>query len=90
MDETIAKLIKVMKKKRHASGYSLRKLASVIGVSFSTLARIERGDGLPDNNSRIRILEWLGDEANAAGLSFENIALVHFRARKNIDSKTVH
>lgn len=90
MDEEIRKLIEAMKQKRQASGYSLRKLASVIGVSFSTLARLERGEGEPDNNSRIRILEWLGDDARTLGLSFDNIAYVHFRARKNIDSKTVH
>jgi transcriptional regulator with XRE-family HTH domain len=59
-------------------------------VSFSTLARIERGDGEPDNNSRIRILEWLSEDAKALGLSFESVALVHFRASKNIGSKTVH
>lgn len=62
----------------------------MIGVSFSTLARIERGDGEPDNNSRIRILERLGEDARALGLSFESVALVHFRASKNINSKTVH
>lgn len=90
MDENTRKLIEAMQKKRQASGYSLRKLAAVIGVSFSTLARIERRAGEPDNNSRIRILEWLGDDAMALGLSFESTAFVHFRARKNIDSKTVH
>jgi transcriptional regulator with XRE-family HTH domain len=90
MADEVKRLIKAMKKKREVQGYSLRQLASAIGVSFSTLARIERGDGAPDNNSRIRILEWLGDDAKILGLSFENVALVHFRASKNIDSKTVH
>jgi transcriptional regulator with XRE-family HTH domain len=90
MDDETKKLIEAMKNKRQACGYSLRQLASVIGVSFSTLARIERGEGAPDNNSRIRILEWLGEDARALGLSFESVALVHFRASKNIDSKTVH
>ncbi len=61
-----------------------------MGVSFSTLARIERGEGEPDNNSLIRILEWLGDHAAEAGLSFEDVALVHFRASKNVSSKTIH
>jgi transcriptional regulator with XRE-family HTH domain len=90
MDAKMKILIEALKKKRQAEGYSLRKLSSVIGVSFSTLGRIERGEGEPDNNSRIRILEWLGEDAQTLGLSFENVALVHFRAGKNIDSKTTH
>jgi transcriptional regulator with XRE-family HTH domain len=60
-----------------------------VGVSFSTLARIERGEGQPDNNSKIRLLQWLGTDAEDAGLSFENLAVVHFRAGKNIQSSTV-
>ena len=90
MDATTQMLIDALKKKREAEGYSLRSLSSVIGVSFSSLARMERGEGEPDNNSRIRILEWLGEDAQALGLSFESFAYVHFRASKNIDSQTVH
>jgi len=82
------KLIKALKEKREAEGLSLRKLSAQIGVSFSTLARIERGDGEPDNNSALRILDWLGADGTEAGLEFENVALVHFRASKNVDSKT--
>lgn len=87
-DQTVL-LLNLMKEKREAQGYSLRKLSSVIGVSFSTLARIERGDGEPDNNTKIRILEWLGDDARNAGLQFDSVALVHFRARKQAASQTV-
>ncbi|MEI9927845.1 MAG: helix-turn-helix transcriptional regulator [Sphingomonas sp.] len=56
-------LIDAVRRKREAQGLSLRALASEVGVSFSTLARIERGDGQPDNNSRIRLIEWLGEDA---------------------------
>lgn len=90
MDVPTEKIITALKKKREAEGYSLRKLSKIIGVSFSSLARIERGEGSPDPNSRIRILEWLGDDANCLGLPFERIAHVHFRASKNIDSHTIH
>lgn len=83
------RLIAAQKKKREAEGLSIRRLSSVIGVSFSTLARIERGEGEPDNNSLIRILEWLGVEGRESGLSFENVALVHFRASKNVKSNTI-
>jgi len=82
------KLINALKNKRNAEGLSLRKLATQIGVSFSTLARIERGDGEPDNNSLLRILDWLGIHGEQAGLKFENVALVHFRAAKNVTSLT--
>lgn len=89
MNTKTKKLIAALKKKREAEGLSIRALSSVIGVSFSSLARIERGDGEPDNNSRIRILEWLGEDGHDSGLSFENVALVHFRASKNVSSKTI-
>ncbi|MDH2357841.1 XRE family transcriptional regulator [Bradyrhizobium sp. SSUT112] len=84
------KLIRAIKRKREAEGLSIRALSAAVGVSFSTLARIERGEGQPDNNSKIRLLQWLGPEAEEAGLSFDNVAFVHFRAGKNIQSSTVH
>jgi transcriptional regulator with XRE-family HTH domain/Zn-dependent peptidase ImmA (M78 family) len=82
------KLVETLKFQREALGLSLRKLSEKIGVSFSTLARIERGDGEPDNNSLIRILNWL-DAGGEEGLSFDNVAFVHFRAPKDTSSKTV-
>lgn len=83
------KLVRAVKEKREADGLSLRALSAVIGVSFSTLARMERSEGQPDNNSKIRLLQWLGHTADEAGLGFENVAYVHFRAGKNIGSTTV-
>ncbi|WP_038382726.1 helix-turn-helix domain-containing protein [Bradyrhizobium elkanii] len=84
------KLIRAIKRKREAEGLSIRALSAAVGVSFSTLARIERGEGQPDNNSKIRLLQWLGADADEAGLGFDNVAFVHFRAGKNIQSSTVH
>ncbi|WP_375779175.1 ImmA/IrrE family metallo-endopeptidase [Bradyrhizobium sp. ma5] len=84
------RLIDAVRRKREAEGLSIRALSALVGVSFSTLARIERGEGLPDNNSKIRLLEWLGPEAEETGLSFDNVAFVHFRAAKNVRSPTVH
>jgi transcriptional regulator with XRE-family HTH domain len=83
------KLIRAVKSKREAEGLSIRALSEAVGVSFSTLARMERGEGQPDNNSKIRLLEWLGADAEDAGLGFDNVAFVHFRAGKNIRSSTV-
>ena len=89
MTKISKRLISALKRKRDAEGLSIRALSTIIGVSFSTLARIERGDGGPDNNSLIRILDWLGEDGREFGMSFEDVALVHFRARKNADSKTM-
>ena len=83
------KLLKALKRKREAQGLSIRALSTIVGVSFSTLARIERGEGQPDNNSKIRLLEWLGTDGDNDGLGFDNVAFVHFRAGKNIRSSTV-
>lgn len=82
-------LVEAVKRKREAAGLSIRALSAVVGVSFSSLARMERGDGLPDNNSKIRLLEWLGPDAEEAGLAFDQVAFVHFRAGKNVQSSTV-
>jgi transcriptional regulator with XRE-family HTH domain len=83
------KLVRAVKRKREAEGLSIRALSEAAGVSFSTLARIERGEGQPDNNSKIRLLQWLGPDAEDVGLGFDNVAFVHFRAGKNIRSSTV-
>ncbi len=83
------KLIKAVIEKRNRLELSIRGLSAQVGISFSTLARLERGAGLPDNNSKIRLLEWLGDDAQDLGLDFERAAFVHFRAMKNVQSGTV-
>jgi Zn-dependent peptidase ImmA (M78 family) len=90
MDSFEKRLVEAVRRKREAEGLSIRGLSSLVGVSFSTLARIERGEGLPDNNSKIRLLEWLGPEGEEAGLTFDRVAFVHFRAAKNVRSPTVH
>ncbi|KKI17910.1 helix-turn-helix domain-containing protein [Sphingomonas sp. Ag1] len=89
MKQFEVRLVEAVKRKREADGLSLRALSAVVGISFSTLARIERGEGLPDNNSKIRLLEWLGPAADEEGLRLENVALVHFRAGKNVQSGTI-
>lgn len=89
MESFESKLVKAVSAKRERLGLSIRALATQIGMSFSTLARIERGEGSPDNNSKVRLIEWLGSDADEAGLTFESVALVHFRAMKNIQSGTV-
>lgn len=89
MDNFEEKLVKAVRAKRDREGLSIRALSGIVGVSFSTLARIERGEGSPDNNSKIRLLEWLGPDADEHELGFDEVAFVHFRAGKNASSGTV-
>lgn len=89
MEKFEEKLVRAVREKREREGLSLRALSGIVGISFSTLARIERGDGLPDNNSKIRLLEWLGADAREYDLGFDRVALVHFRAGKNASSGTI-
>lgn len=89
MKHQVNAVITLMIKKRTQDGLSLRGLSEKIGVSFSSLARIERGEGSPDHNTQARILNWLGDMAKDAGIDFQRTAQVHFRASKNVDGATV-
>lgn len=95
-DETFAqgvndvnKIDSLLRDERNAQGLSLRALSAKIGVSFSTLARIERGEGEPDTNTRIRLIEWLGPRAAEAGLHLEDVSYAHFRAAKGVTSTTI-
>ena len=90
MTKNTQNLVRAFRKKRETEGLSIRAVSAIIGVSFSSLARIERGEGEPDNNSTIRILNWLGENAQEFGLSYQEAALAHFRAAKNVSSKTIH
>lgn len=89
MTDFDVKLVEAVKGKMEREGLSVRALSKIVGVSFSTLARINRGEGSPDNNTKIRLLEWLGPDARASGLQFEEVAFVHFRAAKGTSSNTV-
>lgn len=51
------KLSEMIKSKRGKTG--LRQLAAEIGISASTLSRVEQGN-LPDIDTYIKICEWLG------------------------------
>lgn len=91
MEASTRKLLKLLKNRRKNEGLSLRDLSSLTGISFSTLSRLEQDDhdAEPDANTRARILNWLGEESEKAGINFKESALVHFRAKKNPDPKTI-
>ena len=52
-------LVQAMRTRRYGEGLSLRQLSGVVGVAFSTLARIERGAGAPDTHTRRALERWL-------------------------------
>lgn len=91
MDTNTRKLLQLLKNRREKDGLSLRALSEITGISFSTLSRLERDDydSEPDANTKARIITWLGDESEKAGITLKESALVHFRAKKNPDPKTI-
>jgi transcriptional regulator with XRE-family HTH domain len=84
------RLIEAVSKRRQELGLSLRALAGLTGVSFSSLSRFERGEGTPEANTKVRLIQWLGPEAARDGFIFNDVAFVHFRAAKGISSDSVH
>lgn len=52
-------LATALRTKRLREHYSLRSLGGLLGISFSTLARIERGEGEPDIHSHHLLTAWL-------------------------------
>lgn len=63
MEEPLSERIR---RQRDATGLSLRRLGAALGVSFSSLARIERGVGLPDQHTLWLLIRWL-DGPDVAG-----------------------
>lgn len=48
-----------LKRRRQDLGWSLRQLADAVGISASTLSRIENGTGKPDADNIARLTAWL-------------------------------
>ena len=47
---------------RQQRGLSLRQLGDMLGISFSTLARIERQEGAPSRHTRLLLEQWFDPE----------------------------
>jgi transcriptional regulator with XRE-family HTH domain len=54
-----ARLGPLLSKRRKREGWSLRRAADEIGVSFNTIARVEAGN-LPDLDNYTKLAAWLG------------------------------
>ena len=48
--------------KRQQEGHSLRSLGQLLGVSFSTIARIERGESIKEQHVARKLQAWLHPE----------------------------
>ena len=86
--------------KRRSQGLSQRAAASAIGVSASTLSRIERGGHLPHREPLLRIARWLdvpielaadidsdtGERVHPAGISPVEAVELHLRADPDLSS----
>lgn len=55
----VTQLRRDLKRKRRQEGLSLRALGTLLGISFSSLARIERGEGAPSLLSEQLLTAWL-------------------------------
>lgn len=57
--ENTARLGVMLRAKRKTEGLKLRHVTEQTGISASTLSRIERGAGLPDRETIIKLSHWL-------------------------------
>ena len=55
-------LVDRVKLERQRQRLSHRRLGSITGISFSTLARVERGEGSYDTETERRLRAWLGED----------------------------
>lgn len=72
----VEELGNTVKQKRDALNLSLRDASEEIGVSPSTISRIERGIGLPDSDSVIKLTKWAGIPMERIVRSDDNSVLI--------------
>ncbi|MBL1232570.1 MAG: helix-turn-helix transcriptional regulator [Flavobacteriales bacterium] len=85
------KFSEMIKSKRGSTG--LRALATEIGISASTLSRVEQGN-LPDIDTYLRLCNWLEVSSDFFTLENKNIdsskkgVIAHLRADKSLPANT--
>src|SRR5437868_6976258 len=89
---TLENLGLLVRKKRGDRG--IRAVAEEVGISHSTLSRVEQGH-LPDLENYQKICRWLGLEVAAvtgnSGLAVPAVPPeVHFRKDKTVSPETAH
>lgn len=63
--ETNLRLGDVLRKWRVMSDLDQRSAAALIGISASTLCRIEKGDFIPEARTWMKIMDWLMEQRDA-------------------------
>ena len=86
---TLENLGRLIRKKRGDRG--VREVAKEIGISHSTLSRVEQGH-LPDLENYERICKWLGIRATDMRKASPTVSVpqVHFRKQKTVSAETAH
>jgi transcriptional regulator with XRE-family HTH domain len=88
---SLENLGRLVREKRGSRG--VRAVAAEIGISHSTLSRVEQGH-LPDLENYQKICTWLGLEVAAvtgiSKISATAIPHVHFRKKKLVSPQTAH
>lgn len=72
------------KRHRQAAGLSLRDVEKLIGVSFSSLARLERKLGTPVAETQRRVIQWLED-GTTPGAKPQKLPTWHHRIEARIE-----
>ena len=68
---TLVRQVRAQRRRRHLS---IREAAPLIGISFSTLARLERGAGASPLTGR-RLRAWLGEDVEVTSIEDRVAAL---------------
>lgn len=50
---------------RQHTGLTMRRLATITGISAATLCRLENGTTVPDFDATLKLLNWMFGRANA-------------------------
>ncbi len=53
------RLIRKVRSQRRARDMSQRQLAALTGIAFSTVARLERNEGMPSKRTALKLNAWL-------------------------------
>lgn len=80
--EQTDKLVERLRERLEAGGLSLREAAPLIGVSFSTLGRIARGQSV-SGRTRYKVRNWLSRRIIGRVISDERLTALLSQARED-------
>lgn len=86
----VRKLGLMIWQRRRETGESLRAIAPQLGVSASTLSRIERGTVEPDTDTLFQICAWLGVSVESMRGTTDDLVSVEGQSISTPDAIEVH